>query len=124
MKLRIGEISVRLRLTRPEVERFASTGRLERSITFAAGGTFTYCVERTSDEVVSARFDGARMTISLPAAAADAWTQGDDVGIEASEQVPGGTLHILVEKDFACLKPRDGEDTADHYPHPSSGATC
>jgi hypothetical protein len=29
-------------------------------------------------------------------------------------------LNILVEKDFACLAPRAGEDERDMYPHPNA----
>ncbi len=33
----------------------------------------------------------------------------------------GDSLKILVEKDFACLAPREGEDESDMYPHPLEG---
>ena len=33
----------------------------------------------------------------------------------------GDLLKILVEKDFACLAPREGEDETDMYPHPQEG---
>jgi hypothetical protein len=35
-------------------------------------------------------------------------------------------LGILVEKDFACLAPREGEDESDMYPHPEAkqGESC
>jgi hypothetical protein len=29
-------------------------------------------------------------------------------------------LKILVEKDFACLAPREGEDESDMFPHPKA----
>ena len=40
-----------------------------------------------------------------------------------AEQVldDGGVLNILVEKDFACLAPREGEDESDMFPHPLEG---
>ena len=31
-------------------------------------------------------------------------------------------LRILVEKDFACLVEREGEDDSDAFPHPDGGA--
>ncbi len=34
----------------------------------------------------------------------------------------GSMLDILVEKDFACLTKREGEDESDMYPHPEAGA--
>ncbi len=33
----------------------------------------------------------------------------------------GSHLSILVEKDFACLAPREDEDETDMYPHPLAG---
>ena len=37
----------------------------------------------------------------------------------------GEKLSILIEKDFACLAPRAGEDEADMYPHPNvDSAEC
>ncbi len=32
----------------------------------------------------------------------------------------GALLSILVEKDFACLAPREGEDDSDMYAHPEA----
>ena len=33
----------------------------------------------------------------------------------------GNSLKILVDKDFACLAPREGEDESDMIPHPLEG---
>ena len=66
--------------------------------------------------------EGAEFT--LPATLAAAWAAGDQVSIEADQPLRAGeVLKILVEKDFACLKPRDDEDETDAYPHPS-GKSC
>ena len=46
----------------------------------------------------------------------------EQVSIEADEALDDGdSLKILVEKDFACLAPREGEDETDMYPHPLEG---
>jgi hypothetical protein len=45
----------------------------------------------------------------------------------SGEQVldDGAKLTILVEKDFACLTPREGEDESDMFPNPDDdGAKC
>jgi hypothetical protein len=50
------------------------------------------------------------------------WASTEQVSIAADESLDGGDfLKILVEKDFACLAPRDGEDEADMFPHPLEG---
>jgi len=44
------------------------------------------------------------------------------VSIAASQILDeGDQLSILVEKDFACLAPREGEDETDMYPNPKAG---
>lgn len=120
MKLRISGNSLRLRLTRSEVEEFASVGSYESSIDLA-GGKFVYRLERGDGASLAAGFDGSKITVQVPRVAADRWTGGDDVAIEAPVD---GDVRIVIEKDFACLKPRAGEDTDDHYPHPATGAVC
>lgn len=120
MKLRISGNSLRLRLTRSEVEEFAATGSHENSIDLA-GGTLTYRLERTDNGEFRASLTGDTITVSVPATAADRWTETEDVAVDAPTN---GGLKIIIEKDFACLKPREGEDTDDHYPHPATGTVC
>ena len=50
------------------------------------------------------------------------WAASEQVSIAADETLDDGeSLKILVEKDFACLAPREGEDESDRYPHPLEG---
>jgi hypothetical protein len=50
------------------------------------------------------------------------WATSEQVSIEANEALDDGdSLKILVEKDFACLAPREDEDETDMYPHPLEG---
>lgn len=115
MKLRIRDDSVRLRLTRTEVDAFAAEGRVESRVRFAEK-TFVYAlVHDASVARVAARFEGDAITVYIPTSAARAWASSETVGIEAAD----GALRLLVEKDFACLKPREGEDDGDAFPHPA-----
>jgi hypothetical protein len=120
MKLRISANSLRLRLTRSEVEEFASTGAYESAIDLV-GGPLVYRLERADVEAMAAQLSDSTITVSVPSAAAEQWTGSEDVSINAPVE---GSLKINIEKDFACLKPRLGEDTDDHYPHPDIGAVC
>ena len=120
MKLRISGNSLRLRLTRSEVEEFAETGSYENSIDLA-GGSLAYRLARTDGDSLTASLSGNAITVSVPAGEADRWTGSEDIGIEAPDH---GGLKIVIEKDFACLNRREGEDTDDHYPHPATGAAC
>jgi hypothetical protein len=120
MKLRISGNSIRLRLTRSEVEEFAYVGSYESSIALA-GGELVYRLEKAEIESPVAFLSGSTITIRVPVAAAADWTGSEKVGIEAFDK---RGLKILVEKDFTCLKPRPGEDTEEHYPHPAAGLKC
>jgi hypothetical protein len=55
-----------------------------------------------------------------------AWASSEQVSITGEQQHNNGDkLVILVEKDFACLAPREGEDESDMFPHPQAGeAEC
>ena len=50
----------------------------------------------------------------------------DQVGEGEQQHDNGDVLSILVEKDFACLAPREGEDESDMFPHPGAeqGESC
>src|SRR5690349_9290033 len=121
MKLRISGNSLRLRLTRSEVEEFASAGIYERSISLG-GSALAYRLKKDeAATALSATLADNTIAVLVPAAAANRWTETEDVAIDAPAD---DGLKITIEKDFACLKPRPGEDTDDHYPHPEVGAAC
>jgi len=45
--------------------------------------------------------------------------QPDEVSLQAEQPLGDGeNLKLLVEKDFRCLSPREGEDDADLFPNP------
>jgi hypothetical protein len=124
MKLRIRGNTLRLRLTRSEVDEFAATGRFADRVGFGGGRSLVYAIERTGADAVSAAFDGGEIRVLVPAQLADTWTKTDQVGFDAAHGIDDGDeLKILVEKDFACLTtPRNDEDAADSFPHPKT--TC
>lgn len=128
MKLRIRGDSLRLRLMRGEVDAMARAGAVEETIHFAPDAALVYRLE-ASDEVERpvATFDGRRLCVVLPRAAVAHWAGSDEVGIRAGQAIAGERqLTILVEKDFACLTPREDEDESDMYDHPGAadGASC
>lgn len=121
MKLRTTGRSIRLRLNQDDVRKFAETGIVEETITFgsSAGSTFGYRLVRSDRPALTSSFDNGFITVAVPTAEARNWTETDRVGIEAicSNGVSEG-LSILIEKDFACLTPRVGDDDKDAFPHP------
>ena len=104
-------------------------GRLAESVAFAPGpdGSLVYeLVSSDTAPVVGASFGRGKITGTVPAKILGAWIAGDDVGFEGEQPVSGGKpLAILVEKDWACLKPRANEPDTDAYPNPDAGkADC
>ena len=113
MKLRIRGNSVRLRLTRSEVERLAAEGRLTETVDL--GRKFAYEIVADDVDDVSAAFDGATIRVTLPRSKAMEWAGTERVGIEAFT----AGVRVAVEKDFACLTPRREEDESDMFDHPA-----
>lgn len=123
MKLRTRRNSIRLRLSRGEVATFAERGEVRETITFGPGpdARLTYAVVASpTAAAIGARIEGGAIVVEVPSAVARAFVEPDRVGVEGAQ--PTGTaedaLTILLEKDFACLAPRAGEDDADAFPNP------
>jgi hypothetical protein len=113
MKLRFHGDSLRLRLSQAEVARLADTGRVQDTLTFAPGQALSYSLE--TGAALAATFDGRRISIVIPVAAARHWMESDEAGIEGAS----GPVKVLVEKDFQCL--HSVEEDADAFPNPMAG---
>ena len=126
MKLRIRGNSIRLRLTKVEVEQLGSEGVVGESIHFGGSSTpLVYELRTSRAETIFAEFDGRRIGIAIPFDEADGWMNSDSVSLEASQAIgEDAFLRILVEKDFACLTERSTEDESDAFPNPLALAKC
>lgn len=122
MKLRIRGNSLRLRLTRTEVEDFGRDGEVADRVELGGGTALTYRLLRDgAADAADVDYEHGRITVRLPAPAAKSWAQTDQVSLSSERPLEGeNALRILVEKDFACLKPREGEDESDMFPHPET----
>ena len=121
MKLRIKGNSLRLRLSRPEVNQVAAEGRLENQTDFGAGVLrFVFTASETVS-ALSARFENGSIVVVAPKAQVAAWASNEDVGLYSEQPVSETDfLSIAVEKDFRCLdRSRAEDDEADNYPHPA-----
>ncbi|MEZ5556927.1 MAG: hypothetical protein R3E86_00045 [Pseudomonadales bacterium] len=120
MKIRILDDSVRLRLDRDEVD---AVGRGDDvcSATRFPGGQVLVCRLGVGGPAVSAGFAQGEISVRLPAAMAGAWALSDsEVSLSAQVPVRPGVLAILVEKDFECLAPREGENQSNRFPNPKA----
>ncbi len=126
MKLRIRGNSIRLRVTQGELQQIGNREAVSDQIRFGSNDALVYRLQASDQvSVAEARFGGQTIDVLLPAAQARHWAESNDVGISASQALDGDeTLSILVEKDFACLQPRQGEDESDMFVNPDAGATC
>lgn len=122
MKLRIRDNSIRLRLTRTEVGVLRTDGRVSAATSFPDGARLEYALESDADaaELSATMCDGV-IVVRAPSALAEEWAGSDRISLSGEQHLGGGqALRLLVEKDFACLAPREGEDESDMYPHPQS----
>ncbi len=118
---------MRLRLTRGEVDTIRREGLVNARTGFPGGRALRYEVVSSPASISPAAFFSENViTVRLPETAVLAWASTEQVSIDGEQQLDDGdVLKILVEKDFACLAPREGEDESDMYPHPDAGeATC
>jgi len=122
VKLRIRDNSVRLRLTQGEVDTLRSDGILSARTGFPGGRDFQYVLESSPASVAPGAFFSENViTVRLPETTVLAWASSEQVSIEGVQILDDGEqLAILVEKDFSCLAPREGEDESDMYPHPNA----
>lgn len=121
MKMRIQGDAIRFRLTRPEVEQFAGSGRVETAVHFPGGVSLSYVLERSSNaREVEASFDGRAVRLRVPDAVAAQWTGSDEVSMTGRTTVVGGALEIVVEKDFQCLHKGDAAKDPNAYPNPAA----
>ncbi|MDH4125852.1 MAG: hypothetical protein OEW64_00285 [Gammaproteobacteria bacterium] len=129
MKLRIRDNSVRLRLERGEVDLLCDRGLVSARTGFPGGREFCYALESSPASVEpGASYSDSTLTVRLPESVVLRWANSEQVSIAGEQRLDDGSLlGILVEKDFACLAPRAGEDETDMYPHPgaeSREASC
>jgi hypothetical protein len=121
MKLRLLDDSIRMRLSQGEVAAADRQGVVEARTRLPDGSTFTYVLEaRAGAAGPDAAYADNRLVVGLPAAEISAWANDDTaVSLQGDLTLPGGgALTLLVEKDFRCLTPREGEDQTDMFPNP------
>ncbi|HYP51189.1 MAG TPA: hypothetical protein VEQ34_09635 [Pyrinomonadaceae bacterium] len=130
MKLRIRGNSLRLRLTKSEAAEIGAGRAVEETVDFGGEPSqkLIYALVPAGEvESATAVFDGGRIAVFIPKAQAAEWARSNRVGIEAEKQIgaeTGSSLRILIEKDFACLDRRAGEEDADTFAHPLEKETA
>lgn len=120
MKLRIRGNSVRLRVSQSELSEIAERGGVEDRVQFPGNAVLAYRVRVVPANTLSAEYRGHDLTVFVPRADIERWLAPQEVSIRGEQALDGGgTLKILLEKDFACVTTRDGEDESDLFPNPA-----
>ena len=124
MKLRIKGDSLRLRLTQSEVSELEEQGTVEDRVRFGGGAALVYRLRRDPRAAaVTASFANGAVEVQLPERAALGWCKSNEVTLSGEQAAAADAeLRIVVEKDFACLTVREGEDESDNFPNPNE--TC
>jgi len=123
VKLRIRDNSIRLRLSQSEVEALLNEGLVSAALNFPGGTLINYILESTPACVsLSAQYAQNTIRVRVPESVAKEWAESDQVSMSAEQNLDdAGVLALLVEKDFACLSPRENEDESDMFTHPDEG---
>jgi len=119
VKLRIKGDSLRLRLAQGEMRTLAERGQVEDRVSFPGGAALRYRlrIDKNNTEI-SSSYNSNLIEILVPEDQAQRWCGSDLVTLSATEPIGAGELRIVLEKDWACLAPREGEDETDNFPHP------
>ncbi|MBK8699686.1 MAG: hypothetical protein IPN29_09100 [Saprospiraceae bacterium] len=122
MKLRIKGNSIRLRLTKTEVETLSNEGYFEEH-TSIGNQKLTYALKAADAvDLLSANYRDNTITVLMNTGLSQNWTSNEVVGYRHIEKLETGEeLFLLVEKDFVCLE-ESFEDQSDNYPNPN--ASC
>ncbi len=122
MKLRIKGNSIRIRLSKTEVDELVSGSPQSDSTSFG-NSSFSYNVQVVnSGESLTAGYQDNIITLYVPASLIKDWSRNSVVGFEAMMPLENsGHLHLLLEKDFKCLD-KTTEDQSDFFDNPAK--TC
>lgn len=122
MKLRIKGNSVRIRLSKTEVQALCSGTVLEDSTSFGSN-RFGYMVKPVIEGgALYADYENGIINMYVPESLLKEWPTNTVVGFESRLQLsPSELLYLLLEKDFKCID-QTLEDQSDFYDNPEK--TC
>ena len=119
MKIRIKGNSIRLRLSKSDIQQLRETGNILERTVVSGESVFSYTLEhRAEAATIGASFSAGQLTIWLPSSEAFRLTDTAEMGVEgyhANGEADG--LFLLIEKDLQCLE-NSREDQSDMYDNP------
>ena len=123
MKIRLLDDSIRIRISRGELDTLASKGAIKSHTSFPSGELrYQIVVEEDSSISLSASETGATIRMGISSEKIDMMVGTDSVGFDFyAENSSGGQIKCLFEKDYTCGAPR-GEDESDLFPNPNENS--
>ena len=120
MKIRIKGNSIRIRLSRTEVDTLGKEGYLEELTEFGGNVAFKYALHsKDYAATLSAGFEGNTMSMYMPAEMVAEWVSTEKVGYSHNMDIGDNKqLFLLLEKDFKCIDNSVEEDQSDNYDNP------
>jgi hypothetical protein len=115
MKMRLQGNSVRLRLSKKEVESLAKKGMVEEVIEFTPNPLVYLIHASRESSQIEASFRNGWVTVSVPWEKAKQWAANDELEMEG---ICRG-ISVLIEKDWGCVH-EDAEENEDKFPPPAS----
>ncbi|MFL2555111.1 MAG: DUF7009 family protein [Candidatus Rariloculaceae bacterium] len=121
MKLRILGNTIRFRLSRSEMEQLENIGVVENTTDFGLGAQLLYKLEIGLHDCLEAIYSDDCIRVFVPKVMAQRWMQTDEITLQGEKSLDSGAqLKILLEKDFSCLNPRQGDENMDTFPNPAA----
>lgn len=122
MKIRIQGNSIRIRLSKSEVDKLSSIGYIEEKTAFGKNA-FGYCLQKkTGITELAASYDDDKIIMFVPEHLLTEWPENNVIGFDAKMPIgENETLYLLLEKDFKCLD-NVMEDQSDNFENPNK--TC
>jgi hypothetical protein len=122
MKIRIADNSIRFRLRQPEVKLLQEKGLVTTVLAFGTTpeNKLTFQLQKTNALDVLVAYKLNHVVVKVPVHLCTEWFSTDLVGIEANvETEQDHFVHVLIEKDFACLD-TSVEENEGAYENPKS----
>ncbi len=122
MKLRVRGDTLRLRLTRSEVDAIGAAQAVTEAMHLPDGSQLCYTLRTADKNDVHMHHEGDRVEIivEIDAAKSHRWALSEQVSYSGDDPFHAGRLAVLIEKDFTCITPRAGEEESDTFPNPQA----
>ena len=130
MKVRLRANTIRLRLTQEEVSAISGGEPVKLCTSFGAGFrqqlVWMVSAHHVGSSNTTILFDGSQVAIELSGEHVSNWLSDgtvegftETVASDAEE-----SIILTVQRDYACLVPRDPAEDAGAFPHPGGGECC